>query len=123
MTVRQEQCVHDANAFAHMIDKAKIIHVVADGGAKPNPSAAGWGILIRQNLAFTIMWKHCQHATNNIMKWRAVVEALSCPPSGMNFGVDSQVEAQWMEEFEETKGSRRSIVEGVGCSDRSTHSG
>jgi ribonuclease HI len=65
-----------------MIDASKMIYGVTDGVARPNPGTAGWGVIIRQNKAFTMIWKHFQKATNNTMELRAVTEALASSRPG-----------------------------------------
>jgi ribonuclease HI len=35
--------------FQVLLVHDKMVHVVTDGGAQPNPGKAGWGALIRQN--------------------------------------------------------------------------
>jgi ribonuclease HI len=73
-----EEYINDAAVFRQVIVTRKMIHVVPDGGARPNPGNAGWGAIIRQNKAFAMMWRHFPHATNNTMELRAVTEALNC---------------------------------------------
>jgi hypothetical protein len=60
-----------------------MIHVVTIGGARANPGNARWGALIRQNKKCMWFWGHYEHATNNAMELRAVIEALSLLPEGM----------------------------------------
>jgi ribonuclease HI len=31
------------------LDRNKMVHIITDGGARPNPGAAGWGVLMRQS--------------------------------------------------------------------------
>jgi ribonuclease HI len=61
----------------------KMVHMATDSGAEPNPVAAGWGALIRQNGKVTWFWGHYDHATNNAMELRAVTEMLTVLPEGM----------------------------------------
>jgi hypothetical protein len=62
--------------FAPGVDKEKFVHVVTDGGARPNPGNAGWGAILRQSGHFSWTFGHCSRATNNAMELRAVIEAL-----------------------------------------------
>jgi ribonuclease HI len=73
----------DPHRFWHQIDREKMIHVVTDGGANPNPGHAGWGAIIRQSGRFTMIWQHFDHATNNTMELRAATQALRHAPEGM----------------------------------------
>jgi ribonuclease HI len=73
----------DTIASARTIETDETISVTTDGGARPNPGKAGWGILLRQNKRFTCMWKHYPHASNNVMELSAVIIALSFLPPGM----------------------------------------
>jgi ribonuclease HI len=54
-----------------------MISVTTDGGARPNPGKAGWGIVLRQNQKFACMWKHHPNASNNLMELSAVIVALA----------------------------------------------
>jgi ribonuclease HI len=65
------------------IDHEKMIHVVTDCGANPNPGSAGWGAVIRQSGRFTMMWQYFDHATSNTMELRAATEALRYVPANM----------------------------------------
>jgi hypothetical protein len=38
------------------LEQDKMVQIVADGGARPNPGPAGWGALIRQNGRCTWNW-------------------------------------------------------------------
>jgi ribonuclease HI len=60
-----------------------MVHIVIDGGVRPNPSQAGWRTLVKPNKAFTMMWKRYPRATNNTMEFKAVTEALRGFPEGM----------------------------------------
>jgi ribonuclease HI len=71
------------------LDKEKFVHVVTDGGARPNPGNAGWGAIIRQNGKFSWTFGHCSRATNNAMELRAVIEALRALPDGMHVWVST----------------------------------
>jgi hypothetical protein len=90
MTTREEQYVNDAAAFWSMIDTTKMIHVVTDRGTRPNPCAAGWGAIMSDNKAVTMMWCHFPHATNNTMELRAVAELrppqMGCRRTPYTFG-------------------------------------
>jgi hypothetical protein len=68
--------------FSSFIDKEKFVHIVTDGGARPNPGNAGWGAILRQNGQFSWTFGHCSRATNNAMELRAVIEALRALPDG-----------------------------------------
>jgi hypothetical protein len=74
-------------AIEQYVDRApefyKMIHLVADGGARPNAGAARWRAIIRQGKAFTMLWRHITRATNNSMELRAVTEALKFLAHGM----------------------------------------
>jgi hypothetical protein len=51
----EEEYISNAGEFYNMLDASKVVHIVTDGEARPNPAAAGWGALVRQNKAFTMM--------------------------------------------------------------------
>jgi ribonuclease HI len=70
--------------FGQELERDKMVHVVTDGGARPNPGAAGWGVLMRQSGKFAINWGHWDMATNNAMEILAVTEALANIPDGMH---------------------------------------
>jgi ribonuclease HI len=73
--------------FGQNLERDKMVHIVTDGGARPNPGAAGWGVLMRQSGKFAINWGHWDMATNNAMEILAVVEALANIPDGMHVWV------------------------------------
>jgi hypothetical protein len=79
----QEAYVSEAVAFYRMIDTSKIIYAVTDGDARPHPGTVSWGAIVRQNKAFTMMWRHFPRATNNTMEISPVAEALRFFPSNM----------------------------------------
>jgi ribonuclease HI len=72
-----------------MLDKDKYVHVITDGGARPNPGNAGWGAIIRQNGKFSWTFGHCSRATNNAMELLAVIEALRALPNGMRVWIST----------------------------------
>jgi hypothetical protein len=72
-----------------LLEPDKLIHVMTDGGANPNPGLAGWGAIIRQNGTFAWNFGHCSHASNNAMELRAVIEALRNIPDGMDVWVST----------------------------------
>jgi ribonuclease HI len=65
----------------------KMVHIATDGGARPDPGAAGWGALIRQNGRCTWNCGHWDLASNNAMELTAVIEALSALPEQMHVWV------------------------------------
>jgi ribonuclease HI len=71
------------------LDRSKFVHVITDGGARPNPGSAGWGAIIRQNGKFAWTFGHCNNASNNAMELRAVIEALRCLPDGMHVWIST----------------------------------
>jgi ribonuclease HI len=73
--------------FGRELERDKMVHVVTDGGARPNPGAAGWGVLMRQSGRYAINWGHWDMATNNAMEILAVTEALENIPDGMHVWV------------------------------------
>jgi ribonuclease HI len=73
--------------FGQELERDKMVHVVTDGGARPNPGAAGWGVLMRQSGRYAINWGHWDMATNNAMEILAVTEALANIPDGMHVWV------------------------------------
>jgi hypothetical protein len=79
----------DLEAFEGPLDRVKILHVVTDGGARPNPGAAGWGALIRQNGRCIWFSGHIERATNNAMEIRAAVETLRRLPHGMHVWIST----------------------------------
>jgi hypothetical protein len=46
--------------FGQQLERDKMVHVVTDGGARPNPGAAGWGVLMRQSGRYAIWGGACQ---------------------------------------------------------------
>jgi hypothetical protein len=74
----KEQIIHD-----------NMIHIVTDGGARPNPGHAGCGGLIMQNKKVTWFWGHYDKATNNAMELRAVVEMLNMIPERMHVWIST----------------------------------
>jgi hypothetical protein len=80
---RGEIPIQDAKQFPDQIIKDKMITMTTDGGANPNPGAAGWGVLSRQNGKFLCLWKHYPKSSNNVMELSAVIAGLNYLPSGM----------------------------------------
>jgi ribonuclease HI len=72
-----------SDEFPATLQQDKMVHIVTDGGARPNQGPAGWGALISQNGRCTWNWGHWDHALNNAMELAAVVEALSVLPEQM----------------------------------------
>jgi ribonuclease HI len=70
--------------FRQRVERDKMVHVVTDGGARPNPGAGGWGVLMRQSGHYAINWGHWDMTTNNAMEILAVTEALANLPDGMH---------------------------------------
>jgi hypothetical protein len=66
--------------FSATLEKDKTIHIIMDGGARPNPGAAGWGALIRQSGRYAQNSGHWDMASNNAMELLAVTEALRIIP-------------------------------------------
>jgi ribonuclease HI len=64
-----------------------MVHIVTDGGARPNPGSGGWGALMRQSGHYAINWGHWDLTTNNAMELLAVTEALANLPDGMHVWV------------------------------------
>jgi ribonuclease HI len=62
--------------FPGLLERDKMVHVMTDRGARPNPGSAGWSPLIKHIGFCTFNYGHYDHATNNAMEIRAVVEAL-----------------------------------------------
>jgi ribonuclease HI len=79
---RGEQRVEPAD-FAQQIQVAKMITLTTDGGARPNPGPAGWGVLVRQNKKFLCRWKHYPRASNKVMELSAVLAGLTFLPPNM----------------------------------------
>jgi ribonuclease HI len=73
--------------FRQRVEKDKMVHVVTDGGARPNPGSGGWGVLMRQSGHYAINWGHWYMTTNNAMELLAVTEALANLPDGMHVWV------------------------------------
>jgi ribonuclease HI len=69
-----------------------MVRVIAGGGARPNPGSAGCGAVIRQNGKCTFTFGHYDHATNNAMEIRAVVEALRDLPERMHVWGETKLE-------------------------------
>jgi hypothetical protein len=76
----QEQ---DAMKSKQQLQLDKIITMPTDGGARPNPGPAGWGVLIIQNGKFICLWKHYDKASNNAMEISAVISGLTFLPPNM----------------------------------------
>jgi hypothetical protein len=70
--------------FAAQLEADKMIHIVIDGGARPNPGAAGWGELMRQSGRYTQNWGHWDMSSSNAMELLAVTEALAIIPDQMH---------------------------------------
>jgi ribonuclease HI len=70
--------------FAAGLERDKMVHIITDGGARPNPGAAGWGVLMRQSGKYTEDWGHWDMASNNAMEILAVTEALANIPDDMH---------------------------------------
>jgi hypothetical protein len=73
--------------FRERVERDKMVHVVTDGGARPNPGSGGWGVLMRQSGHYAINWRHWDMTTNNAMELLAVTEALANLPDGMHVWV------------------------------------
>jgi ribonuclease HI len=80
---RGETPIHDAKQFADQIIVDKMLTMMTDGGANPNPGPAGWGVLIRQNGKFLCLWKHYSRSSNNVMEISAVIAVLNYLPPNM----------------------------------------
>jgi ribonuclease HI len=72
----------DWDKFAVGLELDKMVHIITDGGALPNPGAAGWGVLMRQSGRYTQNWGHWDMASKNAMEILAVTEALANIPDG-----------------------------------------
>jgi ribonuclease HI len=72
-----------------VLEHDKYVHMIIDGGAKPNPASAGWGAIIRQNGKFAWSFDRCSRATNNAMELRAVIEALRHLPDDMHVWIST----------------------------------
>jgi hypothetical protein len=57
--------------FGQELERDKMVHVITDGGARPNPGAAGWGVLMRQSGKYAENWGHWDMASNNAMEFPA----------------------------------------------------
>jgi hypothetical protein len=75
LLAEEETYIGDVAAFYRLIDTSKMIQVVTGAGTRLNLGAVGWGAVIRQDKAFTMMWQHYLKATNNTMELRAVAKA------------------------------------------------
>jgi ribonuclease HI len=73
--------------FRQRVERDKMVHVVTDGRARPNPGSGGWGVLMRQSGHYAINWGHWDMTTNNAMELLAVTEALANLPDGMHVWV------------------------------------
>jgi ribonuclease HI len=67
----------------------KVVHVITDRSANPNPGPDGWGAVIRQNGPCTFDFGHYDLARNNTMEIRAVVEASRVLAEGMHVWVST----------------------------------
>jgi hypothetical protein len=81
--IKHESYIEQLLELLGTIEVDKVIHVVTDGGAHPNPGPAELGDIVRQNKKFTAVWKHFDHASNNAMDLRAVIETLKYLPPHM----------------------------------------
>jgi hypothetical protein len=70
--------------FGQNLERDKMMHIITGGGARPNPGAAGWGVLMRQNGKYAENWGQWDMASNNAMELLAVTEALANIPDGMH---------------------------------------
>jgi hypothetical protein len=70
--------------FKRQLIPDKIIHVVTDRGAGPNPGTSGWIAPIRQNVKCPLDYGHYDLATNNAMEIMASVAALRVLPQVMH---------------------------------------
>jgi hypothetical protein len=75
--------------FLAMLSRDRMVHVVTDSDARPNPGKAGWGALIRQNGFCTYNYWHYEYASNDAMEIRGVVEALCILPEQMHVWVST----------------------------------
>jgi ribonuclease HI len=66
-----------------------MVHVVTDGGARPNPGSAGRGAVIGQNWKCTLNFGHYDRASNNAIEILAVVEAFRVLPETMHVWVST----------------------------------
>jgi ribonuclease HI len=60
-----------------------MIHIITDGGARPNTGAASWGALVRQSGSYSQNCGPWDMASNNAMELLAVTEALRIIPDQM----------------------------------------
>jgi hypothetical protein len=67
-----------------VLEPDQFVHIITDGGARPNPGSAGWGAIIRQGGNVSGNFGHCSRATNSAMELRAVIEALRNLPDNMH---------------------------------------
>jgi ribonuclease HI len=89
--------------FSKQLHLGQMVHVVTDGGANPSPGPAGWGEVLRQNEVCAFNFGHWNHATNNAMELRAVIEALRNLPNvsicqTRNHRMAPRMDQEWLEE-------------------------
>jgi hypothetical protein len=84
--------IQDPGQFTAQFQMDKMVTMTTDGGERPNPSSAGWGVLTRQNGKLVCLWKHYDKASNNAMEISAVIAGLTFLPQGMTvwLSTDSQ---------------------------------
>jgi ribonuclease HI len=73
--------------FPTKVEVDKFVHVITDGGARPNPGSAALGAILRQNGRFAVNFGHGSRALNNAMELRAVIQALSILPNDLHIWV------------------------------------
>jgi hypothetical protein len=44
--------------FGQNLERDKMVHIITDGGARPNAGPAGWGVLMRQSGKYAENWGH-----------------------------------------------------------------
>jgi ribonuclease HI len=74
----------DWDQFAAQLDRNKMLHIVRDGGARPNPGSGGWRVPMRQSGKYTQNWGHWDMALNSAMEILVVTEALANIPDQMH---------------------------------------
>jgi hypothetical protein len=73
----------DPHTVTTQVQMDKMIRLTTERGARPNPGADGWGVLVRQNGCFVCLWKQDPKASNNVMELEAVIAGPTFLPSGM----------------------------------------
>jgi ribonuclease HI len=80
LSARWETQDTDVGTFTSQLQLDKMATLTTDGGARPNPGAAGWSAVVRENGHFICLWKHYDRASNNVVELCGVIAGLTFLP-------------------------------------------